>query len=35
MYTIEGLKISLLTMKVTEEEIDKQLDYLLQGLGLE
>lgn len=35
MYTIEGLKISLLTMKLTEEEIDKQLDYLLQGLGLE
>ena len=34
MYTIEGLKISLLTMKLTEEEIDKQLDYLLQGLGL-
>ena len=33
MYTIEGLKISLLTMKLTEEEIDKQLDYLLQGLG--
>ena len=35
MYTIEGLKISLLTMKLTEEEIDKQLEYLLQGLGLE
>lgn len=35
MYTIEGLKIGLLTMKVTEEEIDKQLHYLLQGLGLE
>ena len=35
MYTIEGLKISLLTMKLTEEEIDKQLDYLLQGLGLD
>ena len=35
MYTIEGLKISLLTMKLTEEEIDKQLAYLLQGLGLE
>lgn len=34
MYTIEGLKIGLLTMKLTEEEIDKQLDYLLQGLGL-
>ena len=34
MYTIEGLKISLLTMKLTEEEINKQLDYLLQGLGL-
>lgn len=35
MYTIEGLKISLLSIKITEEEIDKQLDYLLQGLGLE
>ena len=35
MYTIEGLKIGLLTMKLTEEEIDKQLHYLLQGLGLE
>lgn len=35
MYTIEGLKISLLTMKVTKEEIDKQFEYLLQGLGLE
>lgn len=34
MYTIEGLKISLLTVELTEEEIDKQLDYLLQGLGL-
>lgn len=35
MYTIEGLKCSILTMKVSEEEIDKQLKYLLQGLGLE
>lgn len=34
MYTIEGLKIGLLTVELTEEEIDKQLDYLLQGLGL-
>ncbi len=34
MYTIEGLKITQLTMQITEEEIDKQLDYLLQGLGL-
>ncbi len=34
MYTIEGLKISLLTMKLTEEEINKQLNSLLQGLGL-
>ena len=35
MYAIEGLKCSMLTMKVSEEEIDKQLEYLLQGLGLE
>ena len=35
MYTIEGLKVSQLTMGVTEAEIDKQLDFLLQSLGLE
>ena len=35
MYTIEGLKLSQLTMQITEEEIDKQLNYLLQGLGLQ
>lgn len=35
MYTIEGLKLSQLTMQITEEEIDKQLNYLLQSLGLQ
>lgn len=35
MYTMEGLKAGVLTMKITEEEIDKQIAYLLQGLGLE
>ncbi len=35
MYTIEGLKCAQLTIKMSEEEIDKQLEYLLQGLGLE
>ena len=35
MYALEGLKASYLTMKVSEEEIDKQIEYLLQGLGLE
>ncbi len=35
MYTIEGLKLSQLTMQITEAEIDKQLAYLLQGLGLQ
>ncbi len=34
MYTIEGLKISFLTVGLTEAEIDKQLDYLLQDFGL-
>ena len=35
MYALEGLKASYLTMKVSEAEIDKQIEYLLQGLGLE
>lgn len=35
MYALEGLKASYLTMKVSETEIDKQIAYLLQGLGLE
>ena len=35
MYALEGLKASYLTMKFSEEEIDKQIEYLLQGLGLE
>ncbi len=35
MYALEGLKAGFLTMKVSEEEIDKQIEYLLQGLGLE
>ena len=35
MYALEGLKASHLTMKVSEAEIDKQIEYLLQGLGLE
>lgn len=35
MYALEGLKASYLTIKVSEAEIDKQIDYLLQGLGLE
>ncbi len=35
MYTMEGLKCAFLTIKVSEEEVDKQLEYLLQGLGLE
>lgn len=35
MYTIEGLKVCQLTMQIKESEIDKQLDYLLQGLGLQ
>ena len=34
MYALEGLKASYLTMKVSEAEIDKQIEYLLQGLGL-
>ncbi len=34
MYAIEGLKISQLTMQITEAEIDKQLNYLMQSLGL-
>ena len=34
MYALEGLKASYLTMKVSEEEIDKQIEYLLQGLGI-
>ena len=35
MYALEGLKASYLTMKISEAEIDKQIEYLLQGLGLE
>ena len=35
MYALEGLKASYITMKVPEAEIDKQIEYLLQGLGLE
>lgn len=35
MYALEGLKASYITMKVPETEIDKQIEYLLQGLGLE
>lgn len=35
MYTIEGLKIGTLTMKTAEAEIDKQLCYLMQGMGIE
>lgn len=35
MYALEGLKASFLTMKVSEEEIDRQIAYLLQRLGLE
>ena len=35
MYALEGLKASYLTITVSEAEIDKQIDYLLQGLGLE
>ena len=35
MYALEGLKASYLTMKVSEAEIDKHIEYLLQGLGLE
>lgn len=35
VYALEGLKASYLTMKVSEAEIDKQIEYLLQGLGLE
>ena len=35
MYVLEGLKISAQTIGVTEKSVDKEIQYLLQGLGVE
>ena len=35
MYVIEGLKISAQTMGVTEKSVDREIKYLLQGLGID
>jgi len=35
MYVIEGLKISAQTIGVTEKSVDREIKYLLQGLGVE
>jgi len=35
MYVIEGLKISAQTIGVTEKSVDREIRYLLQGLGVE
>lgn len=35
MYVLEGLKISAQTMGITEETVDRELMYLMQGLGIE
>lgn len=35
MYVIEGLKISAQTIGVTEKGVDREIKYLLQGLGVE
>ena len=35
MYVIEGLKISAQTIGVTEKSVDREIKYLLQGLGLD
>ena len=35
MYVIEGLKISAQTIGVTEKSVDREIKYLLQGLGME
>lgn len=35
MYVIEGLKISAQTIGVTEKGVDREIRYLLQGLGVE
>ena len=34
MYVIEGLKISAQTIGVTEKSVDREIKYLLQGLGV-
>ena len=35
MYVLEGLKISAQTIGVTEKSVDREIQYLLQGLGVE
>lgn len=35
MYVLEGLKISAQTIGVTEKSVDREIKYLLQGLGVE
>ncbi len=35
MYVIEGLKISAQTIGVTEKSVDREIKYLLQGLGVD
>ena len=35
MYVLEGLKISAQTIGVTEKNVDREIQYLLQGLGVE
>ena len=35
MYVLEGLKISAQTIGVTEKSVDREIRYLLQGLGVE
>lgn len=35
MYVLEGLKISAQTIGVTEKSVDKEIQYLLQGLGVD
>ncbi|MBQ2802445.1 MAG: TetR/AcrR family transcriptional regulator [Lachnospiraceae bacterium] len=35
MYVLEGLKISAQTMGVTEEAVDREIIYILKGLGVE
>lgn len=35
MYVIEGMKISAQTMGMTEKSVDREIRFLLQGLGVE
>ena len=35
MFVLEGLKIAAQTMGVTEETVDRELRYILRGLGFE